>query len=100
LPNDGKKHGVSVSFTTSGEYAVLTPTFASGSWKGSQRLLELATGEIESAQLPRGSGKYARIIQHLDGDFWIWNAQQEGGDRYWSLTRARIDASEGLPHVD
>ncbi|WP_139368704.1 hypothetical protein [Agreia bicolorata] len=94
LPNDNKKHGVSVSFTTSGEYAVLTPTFASGSWKGAQRLLDLATGEVDSVQLPRGSGKYARIIQHLDGNFWIWNAQQEGTDRYWSVMQARLATSE------
>ncbi|MGG7464823.1 hypothetical protein [Plantibacter sp. YIM 135347] len=92
-PDDEKKRGVHVSFTSSDEFAVLTPHFASGEWKGKQRLLRSDTGEVVEVGLPSGTGTHARIIEHADGVFWIWNADAEDGERSWSITRARVGAS-------
>ncbi|MGC3955443.1 MAG: hypothetical protein QM804_14545 [Propionicimonas sp.] len=64
------KHGLRGSFTSSDRYAVLTPVFSSGSWKGRQHLFELAERTLHPVQLARGSGGL-RIIDHDATGYWL-----------------------------
>lgn len=69
------KHGINGKITSSGRYVVLTPVFASGEWKGKQRLLDLETGELVEPVLPRGATRM-RIIDHHGTTFWIHDEAQ------------------------
>lgn len=87
--DDGKKHGVNLLLTSSYEYAILTPLFGNGEWKGEQKLLDLATRELHDITLPRGAGARARVIQHASETFWIWTADHDDDNRNWTITLAR-----------
>jgi hypothetical protein len=74
---DQKKRGVNGVFTASEEYVIMTPVFQSDEWKGRQKLFHLATHEIVEVELPRGFGKYPRIVQHSDDHFivYLWDTR-------------------------
>lgn len=92
--DDRKKHGVHVLLTASCDYAVLTPLFSNGAWKGKQKLLDLDSRGLIDVTLPPGAGKYARIVQHASDIFWIWNADQDAaGENRWTVTLARATAA-------
>ena len=57
------KHAINGKVTSSGRYVLLTPVFATGEWKGRQRLFDLGTGEVLEPVLPRGAAKM-RIVDH------------------------------------
>jgi hypothetical protein len=69
------KHGINGKITSSGRYVVLAPVFATGEWKGKQRLFDIMTGEVIAPGLPRGAGKM-RIIDHREGTFWLSDGAQ------------------------
>ncbi len=69
------KHGINGKITSSGRYVVLTPVFATGEWKGKQRLFDITTGEVIDPGLPRGAAKM-RIIDHCEGTFWLSDGAQ------------------------
>ena len=69
------KHGINGKITSSGRYVVLTPVFASGEWKGRQRLFDLETGEVIEPVLPRGAAKM-RIVDHRGATFWLSDGAQ------------------------
>ena len=69
------KHGIRGRITASGRYVVLTPVFASGEWKGRQRLLDLGTGELVAPVLPRGATRM-RIVEHHGTTFWLSDGAQ------------------------
>lgn len=64
------KHGINGKITSSGRYVLLTPVFATGEWKGRQRLLDLVTGDLTVPVLPHGAAKM-RIIDHHEATFWL-----------------------------
>lgn len=66
------KHGIRGSFTSSGRYAVLTPVFSSGPWKGGQHLFDLAERTLHPVLLPRGA-RGLRIVDHDAEGFWLSN---------------------------
>lgn len=68
---DPKKNGINAQFTVDGAYAVLTPVFRTGEWKGRARVLRLAGGELLTPRLPRGFGKAQVLDHHPDRGWWI-----------------------------
>ena len=69
------KHGLRGRITSSGRYVVLTPVFATGAWKGRQRLLDLSTGDVVEPALPRGAARM-RIVDHGGSTFWLSDGAQ------------------------
>lgn len=69
------KHGIHGRIASSGRYVVLTPVFASGDWKGRQRLLDLTTGDLVEPVLPRDAARM-RILDHHGGTFWLSDGAQ------------------------
>ncbi|MBU2665246.1 hypothetical protein KOI35_17215 [Actinoplanes bogorensis] len=69
------KHAINGKVTSSGRYVLLTPVFASGEWKGRQRLFDLGAGEVVEPVLPRGATKM-RIVDHAGTTFWLSDGAQ------------------------
>lgn len=69
---DQKKRGVNGVFTSSEQYAILTPVFQSDEWKGKQKLFSVETTELINIEFPRGFGKYPQIVQHTGKSFLIY----------------------------
>ncbi|MDX2526249.1 hypothetical protein ACSCB1_36510 [Streptomyces europaeiscabiei] len=69
------KHAINGKVTSSGRYVLLTPVFATGEWKGRQRLFDLGTGEVLEPVLPRGAAKM-RIVDHAGTTFWLSDGAQ------------------------
>ena len=69
------KHAINGKVTSSGRYVLLTPVFATGEWKGRQRLFDLGTGEVLEPVLPRGAAKM-RIVDHAGATFWLSDGAQ------------------------
>lgn len=80
------KHGLHGKITASGRYVVLTPVFASGDWKGRQRLFDLGTGELVEPVLPRGAAGM-RIVDHHGTTFWL----SDGAQRILRAEPAALD---------
>jgi hypothetical protein len=92
LESSNKKRGVNGLFTSSRDYAVLTPLFSSDEWRGRQKLYALNTGDLIDVTLPRGIDKQSRIIQHGNGLFWLcrWlNQANARSEARWTITMCR-----------
>lgn len=72
------KHGIRGRFTADGRYAVLTPVFRGGEWKGRQRLLSLADGELLVPRLPKGMTT-ATLLDGRDGQWWLRHGTEVTG---------------------
>ncbi|MCM3658976.1 hypothetical protein M3147_17095 [Agromyces mediolanus] len=55
------KHGIRARFTSDGEYAILSPVFGTGEWKGRQQLLRLRDGSLEPVPSIRGTAGFALV---------------------------------------
>jgi hypothetical protein len=69
------KHGINGRVTSSGRLVLLTPVFATGGWKGRQRLFDLGTDEVVEPVLPRGAARM-RIVDHSGATFWLSDGEQ------------------------
>lgn len=81
---DEKKYGIEGRFTTSGRYCILTSIYkTTDPWKGRQRLLDMDSGQLIEAKLPRGFSKY-RLIDHAGDHFWaeLWPVAQGETKRF------------------
>lgn len=64
------KHGLTGAFTGDGRFAVLTPVFGTGPWKGRQRVLDLETGAV-GRPIPRRVPSGAALLEHDEGGWWL-----------------------------
>ena len=53
------KHGIRARFTSDRGFAILTPVFSSGAWKGRQRMLSLGDGALDEVPPIRGAAGFA-----------------------------------------
>ncbi|MDR6784523.1 hypothetical protein ABIE26_002089 [Pedobacter africanus] len=63
---DSKKGGKECLFSSSAEYAMLTPAFNSDDWKGRQKLLDINSRELIEVELPKGLSDFKIIDHHQD----------------------------------
>lgn len=68
---DSKRHGISARFTADGTYAILTPAFRSGEWKGRQRVLRFTDRALLTPTLPRGLAAAEILDHHPDRGWWL-----------------------------
>jgi hypothetical protein len=68
---DSKRHGILARFTADGAYAILTPAFRGGEWKGRQRVLRLTDGALLTPTLPRGLTAAEILDHHPDRGWWL-----------------------------
>jgi hypothetical protein len=68
---DTKKHGIYARFTVDGDYAILTPVFRTGEWKGRPRVLRLADGALLTPKPPRGLAAAEVLDHHPDRGWWL-----------------------------
>jgi len=68
---DTKKHGIDARFTVDGDYAILTPVFRTGEWKGRPRVLRLADGALLTPKPPRGLAAAEVLDHHPDRGWWL-----------------------------
>jgi len=64
------KHGWTGRITSDADAIILTPIFASGEWKGKQRVLRLSDGDLSPITLPRGASK-STVLDVRDGRAWV-----------------------------
>lgn len=69
--HDTKKHGIDARFTADGAYAILTPAFRTGDWKGRPRVLCLTDGTILTPKPPRGLTTAEILDHHPDRGWWL-----------------------------
>lgn len=63
-----KKGGKECLFTSSLEYAILTPVYKSDDWKNKQKLFNINNRQLHDITLSKGYTKY-RIIDHIGNTF-------------------------------
>jgi len=69
------KHGWTGHITSDADAVILTPVFASGEWKGKQRVLHLADGALSPITLPRGASK-STVLDVRDGRAWVTDGRE------------------------
>lgn len=68
LYKEAKKGGKECIFSSSGQYAILTPAFKSDEWKNQQKLLDITSRQLIDIELPKALSGY-RIIDHHHNSF-------------------------------
>ncbi len=68
LYKEAKKGGKECIFSSSGEYAILTPVYKSDDWKNKQKLFHLTSRQLIAIELPKELSNY-RIIDHNNDSF-------------------------------
>jgi hypothetical protein len=64
------KHGIYGSFSSSKQYAILTPVFKSSEWKGFQKIFDMNTRTLIDPEMPKGMKNF-KIIDHYNGTFYL-----------------------------
>jgi len=81
LYKEAKKGGKECIFSSSGEYAILTPVYKSDDWKNKQKLFDLSKKELIDIDFPKSLSGH-RIIDHQNDSFLL-------ADNYINLVFAR-----------
>jgi hypothetical protein len=87
---DTRKHGIEARFTADGDYAVLTPVFRTGTWRGRPRACFAWPGALLTPRPPRGLTNAEILDHHPHRGWWL---------RLGNTVTAVPDLVE-QPHVD